>query len=100
MDSMEASAQSLVADKKMINTDYMKSRLKLPGILVFLLATTAGANCWANPVTNNDNYSTDEDSPLIVPAPGVLVNDVGGVSHQVHAINLTPGFTPYLARPA
>ena len=91
---MEASAQSLVADKKMINTDYMKSRLKLPGILVFLLATTAGANCWANPVTNNDNYSTDEDSPLIVPAPGVLVNDVGGVSHQVYAINLTPGFTP------
>jgi hypothetical protein len=27
------------------------------------------------PVAQNDSYTTDEDTPLVVPAPGVLGND-------------------------
>ncbi len=56
------------------------------------------------PVANDDGYSTDEDMPLNVPAPGVLGNDsdvdgtlqaalVTGPSHGTVALNADGSFT-------
>jgi len=40
------------------------------------------------PVTNNDSYSTDEDTPLNVAAPGVLGNDSDPDGDQLTAIKV------------
>jgi VCBS repeat-containing protein len=57
------------------------------------------------PVANDDSYSTNEDTPLTVPAPGVLGNDtdadsgsitatlVANVQHGTLALNPNGGFT-------
>src|SRR5665213_2686133 len=57
------------------------------------------------PVANNDTYTTLEDVPLTIAAPGVLANDtdvegdpltavlVGNVSHGVLNLNANGGFT-------
>lgn len=41
------------------------------------------------PIGMAETYTTDEDVPLQVPAPGVLANDTGGVNGALHAIVLT-----------
>jgi VCBS repeat-containing protein len=57
------------------------------------------------PVAVNDSYTTSEDTPLVVPAPGVLSNDtdadadiltaieVTGVAHGTLSLNANGGFT-------
>ncbi|HZI51548.1 MAG TPA: Ig-like domain-containing protein, partial [Terriglobia bacterium] len=41
------------------------------------------------PVANTDAYSTDENTPLIVPAPGVLANDADADGDAVTAVLVT-----------
>ncbi len=42
------------------------------------------------PVANNDNFNTDEDTPLSVPAPGVLGNDTDADGDSLSASLVTP----------
>ena len=38
------------------------------------------------PVAQNDSYSTDEDTPLVVAAPGVLANDTDADGNPLTAV--------------
>jgi large repetitive protein len=56
-----------------------------------LLSNTATVTITVNavndaPVANNDSYTTDEDTPLSVAAPGVLGNDSDVDSPTIHAV--------------
>ena len=42
-----------------------------------------------NPVANNDSYSTDQDTPLNIAAPGVLVNDSDADGDALTAFQLS-----------
>jgi hypothetical protein len=60
------------------------------GATVFV--TVGSASCGGGgplndpPVANDDNYGTDEDTPLSVPAPGVLGNDTDADSNPLTAV--------------
>jgi len=56
-----------------------------------LVAATSSAFNVANraPVASNDSYSTNEDTPLSVPAPGVLANDNDPDHDPIVAVKLT-----------
>lgn len=52
--------------------------------------TTINAN--TAPVANPDSYSTNEDTPLVVPAPGVLGNDTDAENNTITVYSFTqPG---------
>jgi len=84
----------------------LKSQSAASDITVNGIYTLVG-NCVSNhaPVANNDAYTTAEDTPLTVSAPGVLANDsdadhnpitaklVSGTSHGTVSLNANGSFT-------
>ncbi len=76
-----------------------------PGQTPALQAVTFQYSANSPPVASNDAYSTAEDNPLTVAAPGVLANDtdpdgnsltvalVSGPAHGTLTLNATGGFT-------
>ncbi|MBL4682767.1 MAG: cadherin domain-containing protein [Pseudomonadales bacterium] len=56
-----------------------------------LLSGVVAANGYAAPIAIDDAYSIDEDSILIVPAPGVLGNDSGDATLFIEAVEFVPG---------
>ena len=54
----------------------------LPLSLVFSLSAVLASA----PIVQDDNYATNEDTPLIVAAPGVLANDTGSGSGVLTAV--------------
>jgi len=56
-----------------------------------LLSGVVVANSYAMPIAIDDAYSIDEDSILIVPAPGVLGNDSGDATLFIDAVEFVPG---------
>ena len=60
---------------------------RLASVLFFAPAVLAQSG----PVANNDEYTTDWDTPLVVAAPGVLANDIAsGTILEAH-VNQWPG---------
>lgn len=55
-------------------------------LAVVLLTVTGGNDA---PLASNDAYSTDEDVPLVVTAPGVLANDVDPEGNGLQALLVT-----------
>jgi VCBS repeat-containing protein len=59
-----------------------------PGATNYILTKT-GPECNIAPVANNDSFSTNEDTLLNVPAPGVLGNDTDDGNSLITAVRLT-----------
>ena len=78
-------------------------RRSLVGVVLGLLmaALAQSANAQSAPVAVNDSYTTPQDTPLTVPAPGVLGNDSGassamlvsGPAHATLVLSANGGFT-------
>ena len=78
-----------------MNIQIKSIRSRTLGLLIFLVASFTGVDSWAIPTTVDDAYGTNEDTVLLVGAPGVLANDTGGgAGLKINAVNLVPGYAP------
>lgn len=72
---------------RIISNEGSAANTSTPGPRLRLVLATAGSN--SPPVAVNDSYTTAEDTPLIVPAPGVLTNDFDADTNALTASVVT-----------
>lgn len=98
--NMSLAMGPLVTDAGVLNGGYRQLTLPLAVATVVTVSSSGGGSdvskvpFSAPPVANTDAFTTLEDTPLVIPAAGVLGNDLDGgwllSTHQLQALVTTP----------